>query len=89
MTSTPQPLLSAMRSWSISYRLRQALDYEAQLAKDIDGLLIEARREGLTWRELAEGVGGISPQGLHQRFQRAQNRITAAAKKQVTLEIIE
>jgi hypothetical protein len=56
-------------------QLRRAADQLCQEAAEA------ARREGGSWREIGEVVGGITPQGAEHRFSRAAKERRSKASK--------
>jgi hypothetical protein len=58
-------------------RLRRAADRLCQEAAEA------GRRDGASWRQIGEAVGGITPQGAEHRFSRAAKERRSKASKVV------
>jgi hypothetical protein len=56
-------------------QLRRAAEHLCQVSAE------EARRDGSSWREIGEAVGGITPQGAEHRFSPAAKERRSKASK--------
>jgi hypothetical protein len=65
----------ALATLRFADQLRRAAERQCQSAAE------EARRQGCSWREIGEAVGGITPQGAEHRFSAAAKERRSKASK--------